>query len=429
MRVGRSFRTPSGVREAPATAAMARRSKITLATFPLSCWYTMDRTRVSKFGSRNCMRYGPTRSMMRESTGSAAVRWRMASRMRKQKAPAVRPPYCNDMVRTHAAPLRFLLALALLAAPALPQQPQKPAEELPPPIKVEVNLVNILASVRDKRGALIGNLTKDYFTILEDGKPQTIKYFTRETDLPLTIGLLVDVSRSQENLLEIERRAAVEFFGEVLRKKDMAFVISFGEESELLQDYTGSPRLLEQALGQLRVSSGVGGIGPGPVPTASQPRGTVLYDAVYLAASEKLKGEVGRKVLVLITDGVDQGSRMTRNQAIEAAQKADAVIYSIDYQDPSAYGPFNFGGGGGESELRRMSDETGGRVFKVDRKHALDEVFREIQDEMRSQYAIGYTPTNDVKDGSYRRIDIKLASKDLKVQGGKGYYAVELDSH
>jgi len=323
------------------------------------------------------------------------------------------------------------LGVALLAqTPSGNTSKSTPAEEQPAPISVSVDVVNILASVRDKRNALIGNLDKTDFTILEDGKPQTIKYFTRETDLPLTIGLLVDVSRSQENLIGIERSAASQFFNKVLRKKDEAFLISFGEESELLQDYTSSPRLLEEGLNQLRVSSGVSGLHPGPVPTAGDPRGTVLYDAVYLAASEKLKSEVGRKVLVLITDGNDQGSRMTRNQAIEAAQKADAVIYSIDYLDPSAYGgPFGFGGGGGESELRRMSDETGGRVFKVDRKHSLDEVFQEIQEEMRSQYAIGYTPLNDVKDGSYRRLDIKLASKDLKVQARKGYYAIKPDFH
>lgn len=323
------------------------------------------------------------------------------------------------------------LGVALLAqAPAGNTSKSAPAEEQPAPISVNVDVVNILASVRDKRNALIGNLEKSDFTILEDGKPQTIKYFTRETDLPLTIGLLVDVSRSQENLIGIERSAASQFFNKVLRKKDEAFLISFGEESELLQDYTSSPRLLEEGLNQLRVSSGVSGLHPGPVPTAGDPRGTVLYDAVYLAASEKLKSEVGRKVLVLITDGNDQGSRTTRNQAIEAAQKADAVIYSIDYLDSSAYGgPFGFGGGGGESELRRMSDETGGRVFKVDRKHSLDEVFQEIQEEMRSQYAIGYTPINDVKDGSYRRLDIKLASKDLKVQARKGYYAIKPDFH
>ena len=291
-------------------------------------------------------------------------------------------------------------------------------------IKVDVNVVSILASVRDKKGALMANLTKDDFTILEEGKVQTIKYFTRDTDLPITIGMLVDVSGSQANLIGIERSAAGQFFSQVLRKKDLAFLIMFGEECELLQDYTSSPRLLNEGLNQLRVASGVSGIHPGPVPTISQPRGTVLYDAVYLAANDKLKGEVGRKVIVVITDGVDQGSRLTRNQAIEAAQKADAVIYSIDYSDPRAYGGgFGFGGGGGEGELRKMSEETGGHVYKVDRRHTLEEVFKELQEEMRSQYSIGYTPTNDAKDGSYRRLEVRMANKDLKAQARKGYYA------
>ena len=297
----------------------------------------------------------------------------------------------------------------------------------PTTIKVDVDVVNVLTSVRDKRGALIPNLEKQDFTILEDGKPQTIKYFTRETDLPLTIGLLVDVSGSQANLIDVERNAASQFFREVLRKKDLAFLISFGEETELLQDYTGSGKLLTEGLGQLRPSSGVSGIHPGPVPTMGGPRGTVLYDAVYLAANEKLKGEVGRKVIVVITDGVDQGSRLTRNQAIEAAQKSDAVIYSVLYSDPRAYGPFGMGGGG-EGELHKMSDETGGRVYKVDRKHTLEQVFTELQEEMRSQYAIAYTPTNETKDGSYRKVDIKLANKDLKAQARKGYYAIKPES-
>jgi VWFA-related protein len=303
------------------------------------------------------------------------------------------------------------------------------AQDLPS-IRVDVDVVSVLASVRDKRGGLVSNLEKNDFTILEDGKPQEIKYFSRETDLPLTIGLLVDVSASQRNLIEIERSAATQFLTQVLRKKDEAFLISFGEEAELLQDYTNSPRLLESGLGRLRVSSGVSGIQPGPVPTAGQPRGTVLYDAIYLAASEKLRTEVGRKVIVVITDGVDQGSRMTLNQAVESAQKADAVVYSINYYDPSAYGGYGivFGGGGGEGALRRMSDETGGHVYKVDRKHSLDQVFKELQDEMRSQYAIGYTPQNDTKDGSYRKLDIKVANKDLKVQARKGYYAVKPES-
>jgi VWFA-related protein len=324
--------------------------------------------------------------------------------------------------------LPFLFALgAGLLAQTPPQTP--PPDELPS-ITVNVDVVSILASVRDKRGALISNLQKDDFTVLEEGKPQTIKYFTRETDLPLTIGLLVDVSGSQRNLIDIERNAASQFFSQVLRQKDEAFLIMFGEEAELLQDYTSSARLLREGLNELRVSSGVGGLQPGPVPTAGGPRGTVLYDAIYLAANDKLKTEVGRKVIVVITDGVDEGSRLTRNDAIEAAQKADAVIYSIDYYDPSAYGRFGigFGGSGGESELRKMSDETGGHVYKVDRSHPLDMVFRELQEEMRSQYSIGYTPTNDVKDGSYRHLDVKLANKDLKAQARKGYYAIKPES-
>src|SRR3984957_20255934 len=156
-------------------------------------------------------------------------------------------------------------------------------------LKVEVNLVNILFNVRDKKGGLVGSLNKDDFKVFEDGKEQQVKYFNRETDLPLTIGLLIDVSASQMNLIEIEKNAASQFFGSVLRKQDLAFLISFGEESELLQDYTNSPKLLRAGLEGLHVSSGVGGFGPGPVPTISQPRGTVLYDAVYVASADELK--------------------------------------------------------------------------------------------------------------------------------------------
>jgi VWFA-related protein len=204
-------------------------------------------------------------------------------------------------------------------------------------LKVEVNLVNILFNVRDKKGGLVGNLNKDDFKVFEDGKEQQVKYFNRETDLPLTIGLLIDVSASQMNLIEIEKNAAYQFFGTVLRKQDLAFLISFGEDAELLQDYTNSPKLLRAGLNGLQVNSGVSGIGAGPVPTISQPRGTILYDAVYLAAADQLKGQVGRKVLVLITDGEDEGSRYKISQAIEAAQKADALIYGFYYVDRGFY--------------------------------------------------------------------------------------------
>jgi len=326
----------------------------------------------------------------------------------------------NLLVRPAVA---LLAALVLFPVARPQQQEQKPAEDISPTIQVEVNLVSLLASVRDKRGTLINNLTKDDFTLTEDGQPQTIKYFTKETDLPLTIGLLVDVSASQRNLIEIEREAAYQFFSQVLRKKDLAFLISFGEEAELLQDFTSSPRLLQAGLNGLRVNSGVQGIHPGPVPTVGQPRGTVLYDAVYLAASDRMTHEVGRKALVLITDGMDEGSRLKIEEAISGAQKADCVIYSIYYVDQSAYYGRGYFGGVSDSALRKMSEETGGHVFRVERKHPLPDVFKELQDEMRSQYSIGYTPTNEKKDGSFRRVDLRTNDHNLKVQVRKGYFA------
>jgi VWFA-related protein len=313
-----------------------------------------------------------------------------------------------------------LLAVVLALAPLLPAQDE--------PIRVDVNLVSVLASVRGKSGALIGNLEKSDFKIFEDGKEQTIKNFSRETDLPLTIGLLVDTSESQERLIEIERRAAAQFFSKVLRTKDEAFLIQFGAEAELLQDSTNSTRLLQDGLRQLRLSVPVGGLHPGPVPTAQNQAGTILYDAIYLAANDRLRTDVGRKAIVLITDGVDTGSKMSRDKAVEAAQKADAIIYSIYYVDRAAYGG-GFGtislGSSGEGELRRMSSETGGQVFHVDRNHTLDDAFREIQDEMRSQYAITYQPPSPKRDGSYHKIDLRVSSKDNKVQARKGYYAIE----
>jgi len=318
--------------------------------------------------------------------------------------------------------LALIVPFALLSQQSAPR-PKVPAEEQETTIKVDVDLVNVLFTVRTKQGGLVGNLGKDDFTLLEDGKQQDIRYFTRENDLPLTIGLLVDVSRSQENLIEIERRAAYQFFEKVLRPKDLAFLISFGSEAELLQDYTSSPRLLEKGLSDLRVNSQVGGLHPGPVPTATSPKGTILYDTVYLAAQEQLKGQVGRKALVLITDGVDQGSRYKIEEAIKQAQLADAIIYSICYLDPSAYG-YGMFGGGGDGALKRLSEETGGRMMKVDRKHSLDDIFKEIQDDMRSQYAIGYAPTNGNRDGSFRRIEIHTRDKEMRVHARKGYYAV-----
>jgi VWFA-related protein len=348
--------------------------------------------------------------------------------------------------------MRLFVVFALAAVAAFTQQPnpgwrrvdsppaQQPAaagqEAAPPPqaqseeptYKAGVDVVNVFCTVRTKQGGLVGTLTKDDFQVSEDGKPQEIKYFARETDLPLTIGLLIDVSRSQERLVEEEKQAASQFFTQVVGKKDLAFLISFGSEAELLQDYTNSARLLRHGLDGLKVNAPPPQVTESPVPTAYTPRGTILYDAVYLAAHDQLRGQVGRKVIVLITDGNDEGSRLKIEDAMRAAQMADAIIYGIEYYDPGAYGGgFRFGGSAGGGILRRMAEETGGQSFRVSRKQPLSEAFEEIQRAMRTQYAIGYLPTNGKKDGTFRRIEIKTKDKDQKVQARKGYYATEPD--
>ena len=306
-----------------------------------------------------------------------------------------------------------------------PKTPPDPQDDLPT-IKVDVDLVNLMFTVRNKNNALISTLTKDSFTIYEDGKAQTTKYFTRETNLPLTIGLLVDVSGSQETLIPQEKYAAGQFFDQVLKPKDMAFLISFGADCELLQDSTSSAKLLKRGLEGLRLSAGVGGLHPGPVPSSRPPRGTLLYDAVYLAANEKLKNEVGRKAIVLITDGMDQGSSYKLKDAIEMAHRADTIIYSIYYVDQRAYyGRGMTFGGASDGDLKKMSEETGGRLFHVGRNNTLEDIFKQIQEEMRSQYALAYSPTNESRDGSYRKIEIRPIDKTLKIQARKGYYAAK----
>src|SRR5260370_932487 len=322
--------------------------------------------------------------------GSAFLRWRMAFRI----GTSFRKDESTNIMR--------VIALILVSALLLAQDA--------PTIKVDVDIVNILFNVHDKRGGLVGNLSKGDFTIAEDGKDQPIKYFNRETDLPLTIGLLIDVSASQQNLIEIEKNAAYQFFGSVLRKQDLAFLISFGADAELLQDYTSSPQLLRKGLDGLRVNSDVGGLHPGPVPTVYQPRGTILYDAVYLAASDQLRGQVGRKVLVLITDGEDQGSRYKIREAIEQAQKADAIVYAFYYVDRAFYAQNGFGfGGTSDSALRQLSEETGGHVFHLDRKTTLQDAFSQLQDEMRKQYAVSDPPSNSAQDRGFPRVEILTA--------------------
>ncbi len=311
----------------------------------------------------------------------------------------------------------------MAAQPAAAQPPASKDEELGAQIKVDVNVVTLYATVHDKHNAIVSSLTKDDFDLAEDSKPQTIKYFSRETDLPLTMGLMIDVSGSQQNLIEIERQAGAQFFNSMLKAKDEAFLISFGADSDLLQDLTGSPRLLQQGLQRLKLNTGYSGPTAGPVPTMNKQRGTVLYDAVYLGSHDMLAQESGRKALILITDGQDEGSKVSIREAIEAAQKADAIIYGILYVDRAFYGGFSVGYFG-EGSLKQMAEETGGRVFTVGGKNTLPKIFDQIQEEMRSQYLIGYSPTNSKKDGTFRKIDLRTHDKDQKVQVRKGYYAM-----
>ncbi len=313
-----------------------------------------------------------------------------------------------------------VMALALLLARAAQQPPAPLAQE--PVIRVDVDVVNVHFTVRDGKGRLVTDLGREDFEIYEDGRRQEIRYFSRESDLPLTLGLLVDVSRSQERLIENEKRAAAQFFERVLRKQDLAFLISFGPDVVLEQDLTASQRLLRAALERLRVRVDPTGLYPGPVPTVARPRGTVLFDAVYLASREKLAAEVGRKALILITDGVDVGSRVKLGDAMEAAQKADAIIYSVYFFDPAAYRGFWVGAS--DRDLKVLSEETGGRLFRVSRKQTLEAIFDEIQQELRSYYSVGYTSSNPVRDGRFRRIEIRTRAKGLRVQARKGYYAM-----
>lgn len=308
--------------------------------------------------------------------------------------------------------------------PANAQTPagdQEPAETL----KVNVNVVGVFFNVKDKHGALIPNLTKDDFQVFEDGKPQTIKYFSAESNLPLTLGILIDSSGSQRNVLDMEKQVGGAFLRQILTPKDEAYVISFDISVDLLQDFTGDVHRLQAALNQAKINvdftSGIPGMGGGPVPTANAP-GTLLYDAVYLSAHDMLAKEVGRKAMILLTDGEDEGSKLKIQDAIEAAQKADAIVYVLLCADRGFYGSFGMGYSG-ESEMRKLTEATGGRVINVGNKFdKLKAAFDQIAAELRSQYSLGYTPTNTNLDGSYRKLEIKC-KQNYKIQSRAGYYA------
>jgi len=327
----------------------------------------------------------------------------------------------------------------------------------------DVNVVNVLATVREKNGTIVHNLIKDDFTLEEDGRPEKITYFVSQSDLPLTLGLLVDTSGSQRNEIESERRASYKFFEQVLHEdKDKAFVIHFDHEVELLQDLTSSRTELDKALDDLGTGrptrrgqgQGGGGGGQGQGGRGQGGMGTALYDSVLLAADELMSKQKGRKAVVLLTDGVDNGSKVSLPAAIESAQKADTAVYSIRFSGEYGRGgfggpgiggpglgggrgrrggggaPFPGGGGGngkgseradGKKVLQRLSSETGGTYFEVSSKMTLDKIYAQIQDELRNQYSLGYT--SDQSGAGYRRIHLTVRLKNMTVQTRDGYYA------
>jgi VWFA-related protein len=340
----------------------------------------------------------------------------------------------------------------------------------PPAATVSVNVkaVTVLATVRDKHGKIVPNLTKDDFTLEEDGHPVSIRYFSRESDLPLTLGLLVDTSMSQRAVLDQERAASGSFLEQVMHEKDTAFLIHFDHEVELLQDLTSSRSKLEDALSSLRTaaprdedqSSGSGGRGTG----GGDPRdsghqrgqhraGTLLYDAIYLASDELMKKQPGRKALIVLSDGVDRGSKESLESAVEAAQRADTLVYCVLFKGEEGYGGnrggFGYPGGGGgmggpmgggrgrhggegqrypqqerpdgKKIMERIAKETGGRFFEASKKQPIDQIYASIQEELRNQYSLGFTP-DKADPAGYHKLLLKTKQNDSVIQTREGFY-------
>lgn len=357
-----------------------------------------------------------------------------------------------------------------------PPQPGQPAPSSngTPTFSTDVKVVNVFATVRDKDGKIIHDLTKDDFALEEDGHPQTIRYFAQQTDLPLTLGLLVDTSMSERRMLGTERDASATFFQQVLRPdRDKAFLIHFDREVELLQDLTASRERLVKALDGIdkpqwsngdsqsgdsggQNGGGNGGGGPGGYPGRrggggrggyGHGGGTALYDAVYLASDDLMQKQTGRKALILLTDGEDRGSKVSLAEAITSAQRADTLAYSVRIADDEGNRGFGgpgmggrhggWGGGGmgggrgggrgyesrpdGKKILQQISKETGGAYFEVSKKKTVDQIYSQIEEELRNQYSLGYT--SDQTGAGFRKIQLTVKQKGLTIQTRDGYYA------
>jgi VWFA-related protein len=343
----------------------------------------------------------------------------------------------------------FVLALAALPLRSQqknenqqqPENPPRPAAQQGPKIAIEVKVVNVLATVRNQHGDIVFALNKEDFVLEQDGHAQTITYFSRELDLPLTLGLLVDTSLSQRAVLGQERTASYSFLDHLLRpEKDRAFIIHFDREVELLQDVTASRDRLEHALSLLTTPGwGSGGTSRsgGSGGRVRGGGGTLLYDAVYLASTELMKNQTGRKALIVLSDGVDHGSKKTLGAAVESAQRADTLVYSVLFPGEEGYGrPRGYGGMGGggrryppeqqvdgKKVLKQISSETGARQFEVSKKLPIEQIYAQIEQELRSQYSLGYTPAGPDAAPGYHRLTLRTKQKDMTVQARAGFYA------
>jgi VWFA-related protein len=305
------------------------------------------------------------------------------------------------------------LVACALAAPALPQEPPVQGQT----IKTQVSLVNLFATVRDKNKRIVGDLKQEDFRITEDSQDQKISFFSKEVALPITLALLLDTSGSEQFMLGAIQDAGSSFLRRILRKGDEALVMSFDSDVDLLSDFTDDHAQLDRAVRRSRINIPSGGsIGGNPGPVGSrQVTGTALYDAIYLACGEKLNSEAGRKAVVIVTDAQDEGSKVRIEEAIEAAQRTDTVIHVILVADPRY--------GANTGAAKKLAEETGGRVLNASSEKKLMEAFDEISAELRSQYTLGYYPTNSQRDGKFRKIKVETANRDLKVLARKGYYA------
>ena len=283
----------------------------------------------------------------------------------------------------------------------------------PAQIRVQVNLVNLFATVRDKHKAIVTGLKMDDFQVYEDGQPQEITNLSAESNLPITLGLLIDTSGSEEFMLSTEKEMGSRFLRRVMRKGDLAMIMTFDLDVDLLADFTDDQGRLDRAINRARGNAAGGGVGVGPVPTSRFNGGTDFYDAVYLAAHDKLADEAGRKAMIILTDAEDTGSKLKLQDAIEAAQRTDTVVHIL----------LIAADGGDQGVARKLTDETGGRMIIVRNEKNLEQAFDQISEELRSQYTIGYVPTNKARDGGYRKIKVEMKNKDYSALARRGYYA------